>query len=486
MQHKSFAIISVFLLAALALAGCHSESTEQRPPSPYAGLTIRVACSGDPSAAVVSTASKAWQGRHQATVEVVCYDRTKGPSSVEADVWILEPAELPRWADAGALAPLPETYTTRENAYTWTALLPLYRDHLLAWGRNDSGTKVVWGLPLLGESLVLCYRTDLLRDGPPTTWEQLTQIAETHKDGPALPPLPADDEALEREFYTIASGYMRRALAENDPRRLGDEQHDHQVFSFQFNFKTGEPGISAPGFAHALGLMQRMQRCRAKAGEGPPERAFLEGRALFCLTSVPWIARFQGEPDSKVRGRFSVCPMPGAEVVFKNKGEGERGPVNRIPYLGSGGRLGVVPKSATNQEAAFDLLADLSGPRMSAQIVQEPRWGGGAIRADQLGDAMRWDSFELDRGRTAALKSALQQTLIHSNVKNPAICLRTPDQQDYRPALVAELRKALEMNSDPTEALERVKKNWQQLVEKRDKEKHRIEYRISLGLKPSG
>jgi ABC-type glycerol-3-phosphate transport system substrate-binding protein len=481
MQRKSSVGNPLFFPVAVALAGlagCQRPATRDEPPPQFTGLTLTVACPGDPAAAVVRTFSKAWQGRTGARVAVSNYDLAKGPGDVEADVWVVPPAELPRWADAGALTPLPGFFKDRDNAYGWTGLLPLYRDRLLPWGRTADGTPAPWGVPLLGESPVLCYRTDLLPDGPPETWEQLARIVEARKEDPALPSL-SDDASLEREFYTIAAGYLRRSLAETDVKRL---DHRDQVFSFAFDVETGEPRIDASGFVHALTLMQRLQACRAPKGDGQPERAFLEGRALFCLTDASWVARFQGE-GSKVRGRFSVCPMPGADRVFHAKGAVERVRVNRIPYLGSSGWLAVVPKRSARADAAFDLLAELSGPRLSAQVVQDPRWGG-VVRADQLGDAMRWDSFGLDRPRTVALKHALQQTLLHPGVKNPVVCLRTPDQRDYSPPLAAELRRALEEKGDAAEALQLVAARWRQLIKARGGEKHRRDYRVSLGLLP--
>ena len=54
-----------------------------------------------------------------------------------------------------------------------------------------------------------------------------------------------------------------------------------------------------------------------------------------------------------------------------------------------------------------------------------------------------------------------------------------------QPATVQQVRAALDKKSDPAQALQRVAERWRQLVEKRGREKHRIEYRVSLGLLPS-
>ena len=52
----------------------------------------------------------------------------------------------------------------------------------------------------------------------------------------------------------------------------------------------------------------------------------------------------------------------------------------------------------------------------------------------------------------------------------------------FRSALVAELRAALAGKVGPQQALERAARRWVELDQKRGLERHRTEYRISLGL----
>src|SRR5262249_21476091 len=153
----------------------------------------------------------------------------------------------------------------------------------------------------------------------------------------------------------------------------------------------------------------------------------------------------------------------------------------RIPYLGSAGWLAVVPRTARHAEAAFALLADLSGPERSAQVALEPRWGGGPVREEHL-NRERWEAFDLDRERTSALKETLQQTLLHRQMTIPVLCLRIPDRAAHRAALVKELRAALAGRVEPAEALEAAARRWSELDQARGREAHRAEYRMSLGL----
>jgi ABC-type glycerol-3-phosphate transport system substrate-binding protein len=459
------------------------------------GVTLRIACPADTPAEVVRQHSRSWAARHAARIEVVRFNRQETPP--DADVWIIPPAQLPRWAASGKLQPMPEGLTTRDSSYGWTNLLPQYREQLLVWDR------VVYGLPLVGESFLCCYRSDLIQDAahqkrfqqqyqrklaPPASWEEFADLAdyfrEHHpagKPGPSLPPLPADDESLDRQFYTIAAGFARRAIAQDEAQ---GEDHLDEVFSFHFNLQTGQPRIDTPGFVHALNVLRRLQACRPEEAAAEPARAFQSGQAVLCLTDASWLAAFQKEPA--LRDKVGIAPIPGGDRTFAFATGTElpvkAGRSNRVPYLGSGGWLAVVPRSSSNSEAAFGLLAELTGPETSAQIALEPRWGGGPTREEHI-NRQRWDAFDLDQERTLALREALRGNLFTHGLKNPVICLRTPDEASYRAALDTALRAALGKTAvPPAEALATAARAWEKLNQARGPA-HLAEYRLSLGLR---
>jgi hypothetical protein len=154
-----------------------------------------------------------------------------------------------------------------------------------------------------------------------------------------------------------------------------------------------------------------------------------------------------------------------------------------MPYLGAGGYLAVVPQKAAAPDAAFALAAELCGQETGRQIVIEPgRWNAGPTRLSQLDDTRLWDGLDLDAARTAALRDALRQTLLHPNVLNPALRLRTPDQAVYQQILAKSLREVLEGKGDPATALQAVARRWAELDAKNPQ--HLAEYRMSVGLLP--
>jgi multiple sugar transport system substrate-binding protein len=490
MQRKRFVILILFSFFLLGPAGCKPAAPVTVTP-PHQGIKLRVACPGDPSAAVFREHSRSWAAAEGAKVEVVTYPAKRGPDAVaQADIWVVRPADLPHWAAAGRLQPLPLFYTERDKTFRWGSLLPLYREQLLLWEQKPQA------LPLLGEAPLFCYRADLLAKAgktPPASWGEVADLAEHFhakgldgKPGPSLPPLPADDADLLRLFYTVAAPHVRRAVPADAPQKASSNA---ELYSFTYDVATGKPLIASQGFVHALDLLQRLQACRPPQDSAKPAEAFLAGQAVFCLTDASWLLPFQDRKRSKVRDRFAIGPMPGADRVFdlRTGKEQKLKLANRIPYLGSGGWLAVVPRDAPHADAAFALLAGLCGPERSERIALEPRWGGGPTRTGQLGRE-RWDAFDLEPAQTRQLKEALRQTLLHPDMKNPVVCLRTPDQAAHEAALAAELRTALEKNTDPAKALAAVARRWQELDAARDRERgpgtHLAEYRLSLGLRP--
>ncbi len=443
--------------------GCPSGSVVVTQPAPaYQGAQLTVACPDAKSEEIVTNYSRNWAAQRAGAVRTVRYSGATPPP--EADLWVIPAVELPRLADAGALRTLPDAYTGDRDA-SWMDVLPLFREQLLVWDRKR------YGFPLLGEAPVCCYRTDLFKEAklaPPQTWEQFADAAEHFRTrGPSLPPLPRDDAELEREFYTIAICHIRKAIPEGQNLEASPQA---EVYAFHYDL-DGTPRIDAPGFVAALKLMRdRFQPCRPKGSSGDSVAAFRDGQAVLCLTDATQIVAFQ--QSKAVRDKVGVCRMPGA---------GGRAEPNRVPYLGSGDLVTVVPQTAGNAEAAFALAAELCSRDTSRQIAIEP--GGGPVRISQLDDARAWGVYQLDRDQTKALTDALRETLLHPNVRNPALRLRTPDQEAHRQVLIKALREVLEEQGDPAAALQAVAKRWQDLDAK-DPEAHRAAYRLNLGLLP--
>lgn len=503
MQPKSSRLHVLFCstLLTILLGGCRPASTQVAvPTSPHQGIELTIACPTEATSVLLHRYAQPWALRQGVLLKIQKADpahaKDEGTSkdSTAADIWILPPADLPSWAAAGRLVPMPSGYQAREHALAWSDLLPTFREQLIQWEGKP------YGLPLVGEAPVCCYRADLFTDPAhqpalrkmfgrnlegPATWEQFARLAEYFRDhrmegeaGPSLPPWPASDAALDRLFYTVATNFARRAVPSDEARRP-DQEDD--LFSFHYNLKTGEPRIASPGFVQALKLLQRLGKCRPKELVADPEEAFRDGRAVLCLTDAPWIKTFQ--KTAALHDKVGVCRIPGAEHYFDFvTGKSHPAPdFNRVPYLGSSGWLAVVTRFSQHPETAFDLLADLTGPKTSAQIFLSATGHGGPTRTEQLYRA-RWDTFDLNDKQELHLREAMQGTLLHRHLKNPVLCLRTPRQEAHRAALVQGLRKALLEGAEAEQTLREVAEAWRKLDREQGLQEHRADYRRSLGL----
>ncbi len=485
------ALGAAFSSVILTLPGCSSsptETTASADPS-YIGVSVTIACPDEATRGIIDKFANSWAFQTRAKVEVANYTVEDGPEKSGADLWLIESARVPYWAAADKLNPVPADLASAKN-YGWNDLLSVFSDRLLKWGDQK------YALPILGDAPVCFYRRDLLNDPkhadeffrlkghklkPPTTWEEFAEIAEyfNGKSGPSLPPLPAGNDALDREFQTIAASYAVKAVQSAE---LEKRQRDRrEMFSFHYFLNSGEPRIATPGFVAALKLFCRLQACRP-AGTAPnPPEALADGKAVLCLADAHWIKRFQ-----KAKLDFGMACVPGSSQVF-NFDTGEPQAItgsNYVPYLGAVGWVGVVPRGAAHEEAAWSLLTELSGAKTSRDIVVEPEWGGGAIRLSQLNVQGGWSSFALDPADTNALVTeVLHPTQVHVAVSNPATRLRLPNAAEHEQALAAELRAALAGQKTPQQALTTAAGRWGAL-DGTNKKQTSDDYARSLGLLP--
>ena len=155
---------------------------------------------------------------------------------------------------------------------------------------------------------------------------------------------------------------------------------------------------------------------------------------------------------------------------------------NWVPYLGANGWMMAVPRSNAAPEAAFALAASLSAPKTSQDIVIEPSWGGGVYRREHLEVGVGWQQLGLERKLSEHLVDVLRETVLHPQVKNPVLRLRTPDEREHQQALDMELRSALLDGKDARRALEAAAARWRQIDERKDLKARLAEYRLSLSL----
>jgi ABC-type glycerol-3-phosphate transport system substrate-binding protein len=255
-----------------------------------------------------------------------------------------------------------------------------------------------------------------------------------------------------------------------------------QFFAFQFDPATGLPRLDTPAFAHAAGLLRQMNEFRSTAPD--VAAAFRSGEAKVGMLSLVELGRVG--PD--VAEKLAVAPVPGSRLVFETDGSPRplaQGTVNRVPYVGWGGRLGVVSTKCAAPEAAWDFLADVGLPdRTALDLLAAPRWGAGPYRISQLDTRARprWFGYGLSADQVDRLTNALRDNL-GPGVQNYRVRLRTPDQHELAAVLDQELRAFLKAEkSDPAEAMKKANDRWREITGRLPKAEWEAQVKWSLGL----
>ncbi len=470
-RHKRAALgaaVLVLGIAALAPTGCDPVAPPGAQTKPFDGQALTLNCPDASFADAITPMAKAWAARTGATVTVT---RTPTSATDAADVVVIPTGELGKWAEDGALAPVPAKVRSSEQLQ-WQGLLPIYGERLCAWGGQ------VLAVPLTGDGHVLVY--DEKRFAEPTaraafqqrynrplvapaTWDDVTDVATVFAEldkRPSLPPLPADADKLFDLFARIAASADRRAL--NDVELAARIARDPDSLAFQFSVVSGKPRVQSPGFQRAAQWLDRVRPLCAPPGD-PVAVLTAPNGPVLALVSLDQLARLGR--DKAAPGRFAIAPVPGALTDFDPDGQKlvTSKQLNYVPYF-AGGRLGVVRARCPHQEAAFDLLSDLGGPARGAELVGTPDLGAGPLRGSHLNSErlLLWLGYGFDGKRSEQLRQALDQ-YVRQSVKNPTVGPRGPD----RAAVVGEVAKPLGLltagKSSPAAALKLAEDAWNAL-----------------------
>lgn len=463
-------VISPFLIAA----GCIERPTtiDTSPDRPHAGVVLTAAASDPADREVLRQLGLAWSVRSGARVHVL-----DEPWDGNADIGLIAPAEISRWAEAGQLIAAPPSLTTPTHPYRWDDLYTVYAQRLTHWRERTVA------LPILGEGMVLAYRTDAF-DGlegrpasPPATWDELVALAGKHFNGPYLPPVPPTSERLLAEFFVAAACYDRPAVGRLTPGVVPTQD----FFTFQFDRETGEPRLDRPSFRYVAELFRKMRNYRGRDVDAAA--AFRSGEAKVGIISLAELGRVG--PD--LAEKLGVAQLPGAHFTFDSNGEKrptDQETVNRVPFLGWGGRVGVVSTKCRAPSAAWDFVIDAGLPERTAlDLIAAPQLGTGPYRASQLDvrSRPRWFAYGLSAIETERLTTALRDNL-GQGVQNIRLRVRTPNQHELAAALDDELRTMLKDQTPVEEAMAKANHRWKQIIDKKPRKEWIADVEASLGL----
>ena len=148
-----------------------------------------------------------------------------------------------------------------------------------------------------------------------------------------------------------------------------------------------------------------------------------------------------------------------------------------VCFLGIAGRMGVVNAKSLAKDAAFALLAWLSGEQNSEQICPVSD-GATLFRKSQLAKAKLWTEKEVSASAAAEYGKVTAAALN----RQTWLDLRLPGRERYLAALDEAVQAAVEGKSPPAECLTKAADKWQKITEELGLERQKSAYLHSLGL----
>jgi multiple sugar transport system substrate-binding protein len=154
-----------------------------------------------------------------------------------------------------------------------------------------------WAVPVGTNVAVLYYRTDLVKE-PPTTWEEMVRMAkEVQRSNPGMAGFLWQANQYEgltvdaMEFIYAANG---KVLSDDGTKSLLADG-DGAVHAFTFMRSLFADGVSP---RQVLTFQEEESR-----------QMFQQGKAVF-LRNWPYVYSLASGPDSKIKGKFDVVPLP--------------------------------------------------------------------------------------------------------------------------------------------------------------------------------
>ena len=110
-QTVRFVHFSLLLMICPAL-GCSGSKPNNAPAKGVAKTAIKVSCPQGQAADILKRFAPSFQAATEIAVQIKT--RTpEEPADAEADLWVIEPAEMPRWAAPDKLLPVPDDLRVR-------------------------------------------------------------------------------------------------------------------------------------------------------------------------------------------------------------------------------------------------------------------------------------------------------------------------------------------------------------------------------------
>lgn len=487
-MRRTFAPCSLLLLAAALVAclGCTKPIGPPSQPPPSQPKVLKLVVGDRVLAQQIMRVKGEWKARSGIELEVY---PVKGPP--ESDAIIYDRDYLDVFVEDGTVRSLPAEWLNRDELHKTNLFDPGGMAEC-RWGEQ------VYAVPFGSQVYVLMYRRDLFdrfKLQPPQTWSEYQHVIDmlnAHRT--EVPGLElAAIEELNGTFLARAAAYAKHP----------------DYYATLFDKETMTPLINSPPFVRALEEMLAAKDPKydesMAADAAAVHKAIYDGRLAMAITTMSAAAVKTDESkdatDSakaaggkEAAGRttdIAFAELPGATEVYNPKSkswspnskatETSGAPVvSHVTLLGASGLLGSVMAQSQSPEAAFQLLAWLSGDEWGGQICPaSPKTT--FFRQSQLKQPGRWVEPQLSADAAKQYAEVVATSLSRPQwLSRP----RFRNMPEYMLDLYEEIGNAAAGKKTASEALNDAAKRWQELNDKFGVETQRASYIRSLGLEP--
>lgn len=474
------------LLLTAALLPLGSAAFAQCSPD-FTGVTLTVSTQNGPAiASALQTAATSWSERTCGSVNVVEFPfgelypkflTSMSQQTGDFDVIGFVPAWLPDFAPF--LSSMPAAL---QEGSDWEDIHPVYRERLMMWeGEVKSAT-------MDGDMHMLNLRADLLEDpeemaafeaaygyplAAPVTWDQYYDQAEFfHRPDEGL---YGTAEAYRRGGQQFWYFFSHAASYTNNPNNPG---------SMFFDPVTMDAQINNPGWLRALEEYKRGLDFNPPGalnnGSGDVRPLYAGGTVAM---NVDWAdSGILGATEGSIAGSVRTAMLPGSTEIW-NHVTGDWDTYEEVvhsPFLAFGGWQLAVPADSSNQEAAWDFVAEVTNPAVSGVAIVTANTGVNPYRFSHYDNLENWASVFTPE-EAASYLGAQRASLDAPNV---ALDLRLPGFFSYTEVLEIELSKALAGEIEPQAALDTIAAEWNKLTDEFGRDTQLSAYRASVGLPP--
>jgi ABC-type glycerol-3-phosphate transport system substrate-binding protein len=456
-------VVAVVLTSLPACSGpqpAADETVDQDRSTPLEKICILIV--GDDQ--IGSVITRQWSAHREGELEIRNLSFSEFVSNgceldSGVDVVIYPPGLLGELATKEQIAEIPSSVWNDEENLNKKEILRHARSTLVSF------SKKVWAVPLGSPSLVMLYRSDVLKKlnlNPPATWEEfdnlIAKLTETQSltddQGHELPTeigIPLSDQWCATMFLARVAPYIRY----------------RGKLSTVFDRNDMEPLVASEPFIEALKEMKAAFQSSPASWQNARE-VYADMIAGKTAVAISWPAPIRDGTSEQAMTNPSVeiARIPGAHRWFDAGGNGwtERSPSESIhvDLLAFDGFVASINSKSGRSLTSQEFLRWLPSKSISlATLAGSPH--SGPFRASHLGNSTLWS------GNGISQEAAAQYSDIIREINEQSVVFmfpRIPGQVEYLEILNAAVADCLAGKIEPEAALKTVAEQWKQITEK--------------------